>query len=363
MTKLFDDVLRQPGELSKSLEYTLGEGRARLKEAAELIRKTATVYIVGMGSSWNAGWAVLNFFNAKGRSAILADASELLHFGDVAKDSAVILLSRSGKSTEIVNLMDRLRLRNAKTIAVTNTPDSPLAMKADVVLQMHVAFDNAVSITMYSALGMIGGVLAATSLGDFDEADAGRMQTGFAEASKRIGGWQESIEESKWMSPGSPTYFLGRGAGLASCHEARLLWEEAAKVAASAMPTGGFRHGPQEMLREGVRIGMWIDGAKMREEDLALAKDLRYYGAQVLLIGQGLPEDAGELVLNLPGLPAQWQFVLDIVPIQIAAERLAQVGAQNCDAFRICSYIVEEEGGLIRKVNKQSESRSESVER
>jgi glucosamine--fructose-6-phosphate aminotransferase (isomerizing) len=300
-----------------------------------------------MGSSWNAGLAVLSFFNAKGRSAQLFDASELLHFGEVPEDAAAIVLSRSGKSTEIVQLLARLRSRRAKIIAITNTPDSPLALQADVVLHLNAAFDHQVSISMYSALAMVGGLLAALSLGELEQGVRAQLETASIETAESIGKWRDQLSTSGWLDPAAPTYFLGRGAGLASCHEARLLWEEAAKRPASAMPTGGFRHGPQEIVRPDLRVGIWIDKERMRTQDFALAQDLRHYGAQVLLIGQGLREDAGDLVFNLPNIPRQWQFVFENIPIQLAAERLSHLGAENCDAFRICSYIVEEEGGLI----------------
>lgn len=349
MTKLLEDIFREPGALAKSLAYTLGPGRQKLDVAAEILRNSAIVYVVGMGSSWNAGCAVVKAFNESGRAAILCDASELLHFGKVVGDSAVIILSRSGKSTEIVKLIPELRAKKCKLIAITNTPDSPLAMGADVVLLLNAAFDHQVSVTMYSALALVASLLAFLSMGPLEPSLGSQLEKAFAESTKKCAEWQEKLSKSSWLIPASATYFLGRGAGLASCHEARLLWEEAAKVPAAAMPTGGFRHGPQEMVRKGIRIGMWIDGEKMREQDLALAKDLRYYGAEVLLIGQDVPEDAGEVVLNLPKISVRWQFVLEIMPIQLAAERLSHLNLQDCDSFRICSYIVEEEGGLVPK--------------
>jgi len=39
MTKLFQDILKEPVELSKSLTYTLGAGRAALDEAANILKK------------------------------------------------------------------------------------------------------------------------------------------------------------------------------------------------------------------------------------------------------------------------------------------------------------------------------------
>lgn len=349
MTRLFEDIVREPGELAKVWKYSFGPGRQKLDAAAEILRNAPVVCVVGMGSSWNAGCAVTNAFQEQGRTAILFDASELLHFGKVTDNSAVIVLSRSGKSAEIVKLIPELRARNCKLIAITNTPDSPLALSADVTVPLAAVFDHQVSVTMYSALALIGCALASLSMGSLDPSLASQLAIAWAESTTMFSVWQQRLAKASWLNPAVPTYFLGRGPALASCHEARLLWEEAAKVPASAMPTGGFRHGPQEMIREGVRIGLWIDGQRMREEDLTLARDLRGYGAEVLLIGQQLPEEAADVVLNLPGISASWQFALEIMPIQLAAERLSHLNSQDCDSFRICSYIVEEEGGLVPK--------------
>jgi glucosamine--fructose-6-phosphate aminotransferase (isomerizing) len=100
------------------------------------------------------------------------------------------------------------------------------------------------------------------------------------------------------------------------------------------------------MVGAGVRFGIWIDGRNMRGQDLAVARDLTRLGASVMLIGQDLPDDAGKLVFRLPGVPPEWQFLIDVIPAQLAAERLARLSGVDCDSFRLCSYIVEDEWGL-----------------
>ena len=115
---------------------------------------------------------------------------------------------------------------------------------------------------------------------------------------------------------------------------------------ASSLTTGGFRHGSQEMIWPGTRVALWIDPALQRDEDLQLAADLRVAGARVLLIGQGLPDDSGDLVLHLPPVPVGWQPLVDVIPAQLLAERLARLRGQDCGAFRLCPYVIEEEGGF-----------------
>jgi glucosamine--fructose-6-phosphate aminotransferase (isomerizing) len=347
MTKFYNDISQEPTELLKTLDFTLGEGRPALDKAVGFLKEATHIYVVGIGSSWSAGLAVMSFFHAAGRPAIFCEASELLHFGKFAKNAAVIFFSRSGKSIEIVHLLDKATASGAKIIAITNTPESPLALKADVVLKMMAAFDHAVSVSMYSTMALVGALLTSALVGTLDDGLKTDLQNSLANVPASIKTWTEQVTDSEWLDTKGPAYLLGRGGSLATCHEGRLLWEEAAKLPASAMPTGGFRHGPQEVIRKGLRIALWIDRETMRAQDLAVAVDLKKLGARVLLIGQDLPKDAGHLVLQLPEIRREWQFLIDIIPIQITAERLAVAGKQDCDTFRLCQYIIEDEGGLI----------------
>src|SRR3982074_1312248 len=204
MTKLFEDIAREPSELSNSLTYTLQEGRQALEDAAQILNKSAHIYIVGIGSSWNAGLAVLSFFNAAGRPALLFDASELLHFTEIPRNAAIIVLSRSGKSTEIVQLLGKLSASQATIIAVTNTPDSPLALQAHVVLKLMASFDHAVSISMYSVLAMIGALLACAIEGNFDDSLSVQLQSAISATAANLSSWREEIAASDWLDPHAP---------------------------------------------------------------------------------------------------------------------------------------------------------------
>jgi glutamine---fructose-6-phosphate transaminase (isomerizing) len=346
MTELMKDILKQPDELIRTLTFTLGLGRAALERAANILNDAQHIYLTGIGSSWSAGFAISSLFHAEGRPALLVDASELLHFVQLPRNSAVIVLSRSGRSVEVVNLRSKLERSGARTVVITNTPDSPLSQVADVVLRLEAAFDHTVSVTMYSGMLLVGGLLASASLGNLSDSLTKGLVELLSLARNEMGSWLREMNGSTWFSRDPSTYFLARGGSLASCHEAKLLWEEAAKVPASAMTTGCFRHGSQEIIVEGLRFGIWIDSDQSREQDLVLTADIRKFGGKVMLIGQNLSADAGDLVLRLPVTPRGWQFLVDIMPAQLAAEHLSQIRGMDCDSFRICSYIVESDRGL-----------------
>jgi glucosamine--fructose-6-phosphate aminotransferase (isomerizing) len=341
MTKCLDDILRQPAELRKCLDNV----RGGLGAAGAILRDASDVYIAGIGASWSAGMGAQALFSQAGRAASLVDACELLHQAEFRRGSAILLLSRSGKSIEVVTLLDRAAKAGVKVVGVTNAPDSPLGKRSDVALHLGITFDHAISIVTYSTVALAAGLVAAAATGQSLEEEA--LRRSFDALPAAIDGWRRQLAGNDWFAATGATYFLGRKGSLASAHESRLMWEETAKAPASALTTGGFRHGAQEIVEPGFRTGLWIDSRTRREEDFALARDLRKLKVRVMAIGQNLPADIGDLVFQLPPIPGAWQFVTDIIPAQLAAEHLAGLRKMDCDSFRLSSHVVTKEGGLL----------------
>ncbi|MBI3857671.1 MAG: SIS domain-containing protein [Planctomycetes bacterium] len=345
MTKCLDDILRQPGELRKCLDNVTGSGFGPFMRGAAILRDAPDLYIAGIGASWSAGMGAQAFFSQAGRAASLVDAAELLHQPTFRPGSAILLLSRSGKSIEVVTLLDRAAKAGAKVVGVTNAPDSPLGKRSDAAILLGIGFDHAISVVTYSTVALAAGLVAAAATNTLGDLQA--LYKSIDALPAAIASWRGKLEGNAWFSAELATYFLARLGSLASAHESRLMWEETAKAPASALTTGGFRHGPQEIVAPGLRVGLWIDGKTRREEDFALARDLRKLGARVMTIGQGVPADAGDLVFEQPPIPAPWQFVTDIIPAQLAAEHLSRLKGVDCDRFRLSSHVVTKEGGLL----------------
>ncbi len=347
MTHFLQDILRQPQELERTLGYLSGGGRHGLQTAADAIRRARHVYLTGIGSSWHAAFGAGAIFSTAGRPVYMQDAGELVQFATFPAESVVIAISRSGRSAEIVNLLAKAREGGAKIIGITNSANGVLARQAHFPILVPALRDHAISVNTYSTLAVAAAALACAAVDSFDEQLAATLRSVAAETKHSIPNWQAQIAGNHWFVPGKLVHFLARGGSLGSCHEARLLWEEGAKLAATSLGAGSFRHGPQEMVAEGTRFAMWIDGQRSREQDLSVAHDLKRLGASVVLIGQNLSPDAGDLVFELPEVCAEWQFMIDIIPAQLAAEYLARLSGVDCDSFRICSYVVEDEYGLI----------------
>src|SRR5256885_3957465 len=110
MTHFLRDILRQPGELQRTLEIlSAGAGQPQLEAAVGAIRSARHVYLTGIGSSWHAALNVGAIFFAHGRPVFMQDAAELLQFATFPENSVLVVISRSGRSIEIVQLLAKAR--------------------------------------------------------------------------------------------------------------------------------------------------------------------------------------------------------------------------------------------------------------
>lgn len=347
-THLLEDIVRQRTEMPRTLEYLLGDGKESLQRAESLISTASAVFLTGIGASWNAALCAGSLFQQNSRPVYAQEAGDLLHFTTLPPGSVIIAVSRTGRSIEIVQLLDKAEAAGVRVVGVTNVADSPLARRAEIAVRVPSLLDHAISVNAYSSLLIAASALACSGKTGFTSIGYPLFRA-FENAGKSLELWQNQLENSSWLEPNATYYFLARGGSLGTCYQARLLWEEAVKMPATSMSTSGFRHGPQEIVTEGMRFCLWIDQQLMREADLAVARDLRQLGASVMVIGEGLPSDAADLVCQLPSSPPHWQFAIDMLPIQLAAERLSRLRGVDCDSFRFCSYVVEDEYGLAPK--------------
>jgi len=68
-----------------------------------------------------------------------------------------------------------------------------------------------------------------------------------------------------------------------------------------------------------------------------------------MLIGRNVPQDAGDLGFSDADTPANWQFLIDIIPAQLAAKNWRAFLEFDSDTFRYCSFIVKDEYGCCLK--------------
>ncbi|MCI5681059.1 MAG: KpsF/GutQ family sugar-phosphate isomerase [Paludibacteraceae bacterium] len=125
------------GELEK-LSASIDEN---FDKAVELIYSCkGKLVVMGIGKTGIIGHKIASSLASTGTSAIFVNAVEAVHgdLGMVCGDDVVLLVSNSGSTNEILNVIAPLRNLGCTIIAMTGNPDSQLAQESDVVISVHV---------------------------------------------------------------------------------------------------------------------------------------------------------------------------------------------------------------------------------
>ncbi len=96
--------------------------------------------VMGIGKTGIIGHKIASSLASTGTSAIFVNAVEAVHgdLGMVCRNDVVLLISNSGTTNEILNVINPLRNLGCPLIAMTGNPDSKLAQACDLVLSVHV---------------------------------------------------------------------------------------------------------------------------------------------------------------------------------------------------------------------------------
>lgn len=131
-------LLEQEAEAVRSIPITSG-----YEEAVELIYKyiheqSGTLITCGMGKAGQIAMNIATTFSSTGTPSYFLHPSEAQHgdLGIVRKNDLLLLISNSGKTRELIELVDLTRgiAPDMKFIVITGSPDSALAQAASVCL-------------------------------------------------------------------------------------------------------------------------------------------------------------------------------------------------------------------------------------
>jgi arabinose-5-phosphate isomerase len=178
------EVLRIESASVAALEHRLDE---RFLQAVEMILSVRGRLVVsGMGKSGVVARKLASTFSSTGTPAVFLHPAEGIHgdLGMLVEGDALLVISKSGESDEILGLMPTVRRLGLPVIAMTSVAGSTLARDAEVVLDVGVVveacpLDLAPTASSTAAMAM-GDALAMvlSDLRDFTAEDFARLHPG-----------------------------------------------------------------------------------------------------------------------------------------------------------------------------------------
>lgn len=334
-----NDILAQPAALRDTLAAITPD---QLETIAKLWSsgRFRQVVLTGMGSSYHALHPIHLELLAHGIWPQRLETSELIHYapGILTEDTLVIVNSQSGRSVEILRLIECNQGKSA-IVGITNSADNPLADQADVALVTRAGVESAVSCKTY-----VSGLLALSLLSAaLTRQDLGTRAQAWSPVPDLVAGylrrWEDHVAAARVaLSDIRALYFAGRGPSQATAGVSGLITKESTHFPAEGMSCAAFRHGPFELIDRDVAVFVFEGDAQTTALNAALAADVTTAGGRTLLVG---PSGSGWL--SLPGVAALTLPVLEILPVQMATLALATARGHAPGVFRLGTKVTEVE--------------------
>ena len=132
--EIFNEEIRELEKLKNSIDATFDQ------VVEVLYQCQGKVVMMGIGKTGIIAHKMAASFASTGTPSIFVNAAEAVHgdLGMINANDVAILVSNSGATNEILNIIDPLHRLGCTIVAMTGNMDSPLAQRADYALSIHV---------------------------------------------------------------------------------------------------------------------------------------------------------------------------------------------------------------------------------
>ena len=229
------DVWRRIAESTKAAQFAQAIG-------------DRSVLFVGSGSSLFVGMLGALALRRRGIRATALAATEAHFDNEAYRDACVVALSQSGKSSDLLSALDILKPH--LLIAITNSANSPLAERANLVIDIEAGPEIAVpaskSVTAMAAILLWGAALRAGK--------SSRSAATLSETAEDVRSWLdgagvgEVAAAARRLARRRAVVIVSAGYGVPIAMELALKMKEASYVHAEGFAAGEFRHGSSAML-------------------------------------------------------------------------------------------------------------------
>ena len=326
------------GEEPAVVERLLETSMAPVRELARAIRERDVdlVLIAARGTSDHAAIYGQYVLGLRNRLPVALAAPSLVSIygtGPRLRNAAVLGISQSGRSPDVVAVLEHARRQGALTAAITNEPGSELAQAAEHVVTLDAGPERAVAATKtYLAEIAILAMLSSALSGDDESAVQLRavpdaIRTALLEEGRVAALAAVRATEDR-------TVVLARGLHYATAREWALKLKELAYLLADPYSAADFQHGPIALVEPGFPVLAVATQGPALPGMLELLRRLREDRANLLVLSDAPEVEGLGDVVALPVVPEWLSPLVAIVPAQLFAYHLARARGLDTETPR-----------------------------
>lgn len=328
------EIHDQPVVIRRLLDNNAGQMRL----LADLVQGSTHVVVAARGTSDNAARYAQYVWGARNRLSVGLTTPSLfgpLGAPPVLTDALVVGISQSGESPDLVEVLAEASRQGRPTLAITNEPSSPLAIRADVVVDLCAGREHAVAATKTYSAEL--GAVALCSVAFASEPISGltalpeRMAAAIGLASDMGAAVSELVDSDRCV-------VVGRGFHLSTAFEWALKLQELTYLLAQPFSTADFLHGPVAVVQPGFPVLVVATSGPTFKETSSLAAEMMEREARVVTMTD-VSEAPGHVLVPVPGV-AEWLSPIVTAPaLQFFAYSLAVARGLDPDSPRGLSKV------------------------
>lgn len=341
---LHSEILEQP-ERAQSL---LASQQKTVTHLAAAIQRGGIqyVFLAARGTSGNAGRYANYLLGARNGLPIAFARPSLFTYYKLPpklKDALVVGISQSGRSPDIVSVLEEGKKQGCPTLAITNEPASPLAAAADFVLNIQAGPEKAVAATKTYTTELMAVAMLSAAL-------SGKQKNW--EELQQVAGWMtqvlaqeafiaEAVQRYRYISR---AVVLGRGFNYATAFEWALKLKELTYIIAEPYSSADFQHGPIAMVDSGFPVMAVAPKGKVFNSMLQMLRQLRdNFSAELVVISNDKKALAlAQTPIPVPaGVPEWLTPLVNILPAQLFAYHLTVAKGHNTEQPRSIHKVTE----------------------
>ncbi|MCC6259988.1 MAG: SIS domain-containing protein [Anaerolineales bacterium] len=341
---LLSEIFEQP----ERIKDLLGLQKKNIEQIAAQIRAQDIqyVFLAARGTSDNAGrYAnyLLGAFN--GLPLALATPSLFTYYKKppVLKNALVVGISQSGKSPDIVSVLEEGKRQGCLTLSITNVSESPLAQASDFVIDIQAGVEKAVAATKtYTTELMSVAMLSAALSGNKKNwVELSKVSAWMKQVLKQDALIKEAVQRYRYIDQ---AVVLGRGYNYSTAFEWALKLKELTYIIAEPYSSADFAHGPIAMVESGYPVFAVASKGKVFNSMLEMLQRLRSdILAELVVISNDKRALAlAQVPIAIPNDVPEWLTPLvNILPAQLFAHHLTVAKGYNTEQPRSIRKVTE----------------------
>jgi glucosamine--fructose-6-phosphate aminotransferase (isomerizing) len=326
------------------------DGSLMLDEGAvtdDELRAVEKVFIVACGSSFHAAMVAKYAIERWAKIPAEVDIASEFRYRDPVLDARTLAVgvSQSGESLDTLMAMREARRLGARTLAVSNVVDSSMAREADGALYTRAGPEVCVCATKTFVAQVVALELLALNLaqarGVVDGAEVAaslaRMHELPGHLSDALSREKEVDEVAAAVAEARDFFYLGRNVGYPVALEGALKLKELSYLHAEGYPAGELKHGPIALIEPGTVVVGVATRNRLSEKFQSNISEVRARGASIVLVANDGDEHAAKTadhVLWVPQVDELFAPVIDVIPLQLLAYRIARLHGHDVDRPR-----------------------------